>query len=189
MRNEVVQDVEQVHFVIGTDSPGAYDDDREAMVLLDAGLGGSMSSRIFQEVREKRGLAYSVGSYSLTYSAGGAFGVYGGTGAETWREVESLVREEMRKVREEGLTDLEIERTKLMIRGSLLMSLESTNSRMMRLGRQEMVYGRAIPPEEILARYDAVSSEQIMRIAQERLAEDSVNVTAIGPEEAFTVPV
>ena len=159
------------------------------MVLLDAGLGGSMSSRIFQEIREKRGLAYSIGSYSLTYSAGGAFGVYGGTGAETWREVESLVRKEMADVRESGLTNEELERTKLMIRGSLLMSLESTNSRMMRLGRQEMTYGRAIPPEEILARYDRVTTDEIVRVARERFAEDSINVTAIGPEEAFAVAV
>ena len=189
VRNEIADDVEQVHFVIGTDSPGAHDDDREAMVLLDAGLGGSMSSRIFQEVREKRGLAYSIGSYSLTYSVGGAFGVYGGTGAETWREVESLVREEMRKVREDGLTPEELERTKLMIRGSLLMSMESTNSRMMRLGRQEMTYGRAIPPEEILARYDAVTGDDIRRVAQGRLDPETINVTAIGPEEAFAAPV
>ena len=188
-RQEVAQDVEQVHFVLGTDAPSAYDDDREAMVLLDTALGGSMSSRLFQEIREKRGLAYSVGSYSLTYSPGGAFGVYGGTSPEHWRKVEALVREEFAKVRAEGITAEELARTKLMIRGSLLMSLESTSSRMMRLGRQEMVYDRAIPVEEILAKYDAVTLDDVRRIAGERLRDEAINVTAIGPEEAFATAV
>lgn len=184
-RREIADDVEQVHFVIGADAPGAYDDDREAMRLLDAALGGSMSSRLFQEIRERRGLAYSIGSYSLTYGPAGAFGVYGGTSAATWREVERLARLEMRKVREEGLADEEIERTKLMIRGALLMSLESTNSRMMRLGRQEMTYDRPIPVDETLARFDAVTAEDIRDVAERRLADDLIGVTAIGPEEAF----
>ncbi len=187
-RLEVSQDVEQVHFVIGADSPSAFDEDREAMVLLDTALGGSMSSRIFQEIREKRGLAYSVGSYHQTYSTGGAFGVYGGTGEETWREVETLAREEIAKVRADGLTEGEIERTKLMIRGSLLMSLESTSSRMMRLGRQELMYERAIPVEELLARYDAVTSDEITEAARAHLRDETLNVTAIGPEEAFATP-
>ena len=188
VRLEVAQDVEQVHFVVGADSPTAYDEDREAMVLLDTALGGSMSSRIFQEIREKRGLAYSVGSYHQTYSSGGAFGVYGGTAEDKWREVEGLIRQEIAGVRQEGLTEGEIERTKLMIRGSLLMSLESTSSRMMRLGRQELMYERAIPVEELLARYDAVTGEAITDAARKHLADETLNVTAIGPEEAFASP-
>jgi predicted Zn-dependent peptidase len=178
----VEKDVEQVHFCIGTDGTSVYDPELYTMIVLDAALGGSMSSRLFQEIREKRGLVYSVGSYTLNYGAGGAYTVYGGTGEEHWDLVQELTRAEFDKVMASGLDADELERTKRHISGNLVLSLESMSSRMMRMSRNELHHRREIAIEETLAKLDAVSNDAIVELAQRVLSEDRVSTTVIGPE-------
>ncbi|MFO0046777.1 MAG: M16 family metallopeptidase, partial [Armatimonadota bacterium] len=121
--NEVSKDTEQVHFCIGTDGISMYDEvDIPVMSILDSALGGSMSSRLFQEVRERRGLVYSIGSYTLTYGAGGAYTVYGGTSKKNWEEVKEITRREMDKVMQDGLSEAELERVKRSLAGNLVLA-------------------------------------------------------------------
>ncbi len=178
----VGKDVEQVHFCIGTDGTSLYDAELYTMSVFDSALGGSMSSRIFQEIREKRGLVYSIGSYALNYGSGGAYTVYGGTSPEHWPLVQELTRAEFDKVMKDGLGEDELARTKQHIKGNIVLSLEGMSSRMMRMSRNELTHQRDIPVEETLAKIDAVSNAQIMELANRILDEAKVNTTAIGPE-------
>ncbi len=180
-KNEIAKDVEQVHFCIGTDGVSIYDQDLYPMAVLDASLGGSMSSRLFQEIREKRGLAYSVGSYSLNYAAGGAFTVYGGTSPTNWEEVQQLVRAEFDKMMVSGLGEEELAKTKRQIAGHFVLSLESMSSRMTRNGRNELNHQREIPLEESLAKIEAVTNEDVRNLANRILDERLISTTAIGP--------
>lgn len=178
----VGKDVEQVHFCIGSDGCSIYDEqDIYTMAVLDAALGGSMSSRLFQEIREKRGLVYSVGSYTLSYGAGGAFTVYGGTSEKQWTQVQELVRKEFDKVISLGLEADEMERTKRHISGNLVLALEGMSGRMMRMSRNELHYEREISVEETLAKIAAVTSDKVTEMAARFLGEDRVSTTAIGP--------
>lgn len=177
----VAKDVEQVHFCIGSDGVSVYDDDLYSAAVLDSALGGSMSSRLFQEIREKRGLAYSVGSYCLNYSAGGAYTVFGGTGREMWEQVQELVHQELAKVRDSGLEADELERTKRNICGSLVLGLEGMSGRMMRNSRNEMLYGRFIPIEETMAKVEGVENDSIIELARRILDPGGISTTVIGP--------
>ena len=180
--NEVSKDTEQVHFCIGTDGISMYDEvDIPVMSILDSALGGSMSSRLFQEVRERRGLVYSIGSYTLTYGAGGAYTVYGGTSKKNWEEVKEITRREMDKVMQDGLSEAELERVKRSLAGNLVLALEGMNSRMMRMSRNEFNYERQITVEEALERLNKVTNSQVMELANRILAEERVSTTAIGP--------
>jgi predicted Zn-dependent peptidase len=143
-----------------------------------------MSSRLFQEIREKRGHAYSVGSYTLNYGAGGAYTVYGGTNLESWPLVQELVRQEFDKLMAEGLGADELERTKRNISGSIVLALEGMNGRMMRMSKNELHHEREIPVEETLAKIDGVTNEQIVEFARLILSEEKVSTTVIGPEDA-----
>ena len=180
--NEVSKDTEQVHFCIGTDGISMYDEvDIPVMSILDSALGGSMSSRLFQEVRERRGLVYSIGSYTLTYGAGGAYTVYGGTSKKNWEEVKEITRREMDKVMQDGLSEAELERVKRSLAGNLVLALEGMNSRMMRMSRNEFNYERQITVEEALERLNKVTNSQVMELANRILTEKRVSTTAIGP--------
>jgi predicted Zn-dependent peptidase len=180
--NEVSKDTEQVHFCIGTDGISMYDEvDIPVMSILDSALGGSMSSRLFQEVRERRGLVYSIGSYTLTYGAGGAYTVYGGTSKKNWEEVKEITRREMNKVMQDGLSEAELERVKRSLAGNLVLALEGMNSRMMRMSRNEFNYERQITVEEALERLNKVTNSQVMELANRILTEERVSTTAIGP--------
>ena len=180
--NEVSKDTEQVHFCIGTDGISMYDEvDIPVMSILDSALGGSMSSRLFQEVRERRGLVYSIGSYTLTYGAGGAYTVYGGTSKKNWEEVKEITRREMDKVMQDGLSEAELERVKRSLAGNLVLALEGMNSRMMRMSRNEFNYERQITVDEVLERLNMVKNSQVMELANRILAEERVSTTAIGP--------
>ncbi|MBI1756142.1 MAG: insulinase family protein [Fimbriimonas ginsengisoli] len=177
----VPRDVEQVHFCIGSDGCSLYDDDFYPMCVFDAALGGSMSSRLFQEIREKRGLVYAIGSYTLNYSAGGAYTVYGGTSPQTWDQVQELVRIEFAKVMKDGLDEGEMARTKRNLSGGLVLALEGMSGRMMRMSRNELNHGRDIPIEETLGKLEAVTNDQIIALARRTLDPVLVSTTAIGP--------
>lgn len=182
--NLIEKDVEQVHFCIGTDGTAVYDAELYTMIVLDAALGGSMSSRLFQEIREKRGLVYSVGSYTLNYGAGGAYTVYGGTSQEHWGLVQELVRTEFDNVMRDGLGADELERTKRHLSGNIVLSLEGMSSRMMRMSRNELHHGRDIPLDETLQKIASVTNDQIVALANRILSPDRVSTTAIGPFSA-----
>jgi len=128
-------------------------------------LGGSMSSRLFQNVREKRGLVYTISSGVTAYSDTGLVTVYAGTRAESAREVVRLTLEEIRRLRDERLGEEELRRAKDHVKGGLVLSLESSGARMNHLARQELYYGRQIPLDQILASIEAVSADDVRRVA------------------------
>lgn len=177
----VPKKVEQVHFCMGGDSVTLYDERRHAFGILDAILGGSMSSRLFQEIREKRGLAYAIGSYGALYREAGAFTIYGGTSLHTWKQVKEVVEKEITKIRSEEVSEEELERAKKMIKGSIVLGMESMSARMHRIAKNELVYGRDIPIEETLEKIEAVTPKEIQTLADDFLNPEKMTITAIGP--------
>lgn len=172
---------EQVHFCIGSQAFSHTDDERYPLTILDTVLGGNMSSRLFQEIREKRGLAYTIGSYSLSYMEGGLFAIYGGTSPQTFQQVVDLTRAEMAKVKAESITDEELAKAKTQIRGALVLGLESMRGRMMRMGKSLLYYGRVIPLEEITAKITSVTHDDIVRVARTLFDDRAVTMAAVGP--------
>ncbi len=175
--------VEQVHFCVGGDCINLLDERRATVSIMDAILGGSMSSRLFQEIREKRGLVYAIGSYSALYREAGSFVIYGGTSPSQWEQVKELILKELAKIRNEPVSVEELERTKQMIKGSIVLALEGMSSRMHRMARNEMVFGRDIPIEETIAKIDAVTPKNIQSLANEFLDEGDLTTTLIGSIE------
>lgn len=173
------RDLEQVHVLLGFDGVSFTDDDFYAASVLSALLGGGMSSRLFQEVREKRGLVYSVYSFLSAYGDGGTFGIYAGTGKDEVTELMPVVADEINKVRQ-AVTAEEVARARTQLKASILMSLESTSSRCEQLARQLMVYGRQVPTEEVVAKIEAVDEASVTRCA-ERIFTTQPTLTAIGP--------
>ncbi|MEX0808330.1 MAG: pitrilysin family protein [Dongiaceae bacterium] len=171
--------LEQVHLVLGFEGVGYRDPDYYGLSVLSSLYGGGMSSRLFQEIREIRGLAYSVYSFASSYHDGGLFGVYAGTSAEQVAEVATIATDELRFL-PERVTDVEIARARAQLRADLLMGRESTGSRAEQLSGQLFVYGRPMDTAEVLARIDAVDRDAVARIAQ-RLIASPPTVTSIGP--------
>ena len=174
---------EQVHFCYGSSAYPQKDDTRFALTLLDSILGGNMSSRLFQEIREKRGLAYSIGSYNVAYQEGGLFTVYGGTSPDTFEQVMDLTRTEIAKVKKENLLVDEVSKAKTQIRGALVLGLENMSSRMMRMGKNMLYFNRVIPIDEIRTKIDAVTMEDLSRVAHHVFDEDQMTLTSIGPSK------
>jgi predicted Zn-dependent peptidase len=173
------RELEQVHITLGFDGLAYDDDDFYTCSVLSALLGGGMSSRLFQEVREKHGLVYSIYSYQSSYTDGGLFGIYAGTGADEVRELMPLIADELNKVRV-SVDEEEVARARAQLKASILMSLESTSSRCEQLARQMQVYGRPVTAEEIVAKVDAVTPADVVRVA-ERLFSSTPTLSAIGP--------
>jgi predicted Zn-dependent peptidase len=173
---------EQANLILGTIGVCRTDERRFALGVLNSALGGGMSSRLFQEVREKRGLAYSVYSYTSQYSDTGTFGVYAGCQPGKIDEVLTICREEVAKVADRGLTDEELARGKGQLRGSMVLGLEDTGSRMSRIGKSELVYEELLSVDEVLAKIDAVSLDDIREIARSVL-DQPMTLTVVGPFE------
>ena len=173
------RDLEQVHLVLGFPGVPYEDPDQYAHSVFSTLLGGGMSSRLFQEVREKRGLAYSIYSFASPYTDSGIFGIYAGTGEREAKELLDVVCGEMLKVGS-TLEGGELERARAQGRASVWMSRESTSARCEQLGHQMLTYGRAIPPEEVVAKIDAVDEGAISRVAQ-RLLSGRPTFAALGP--------
>ena len=178
---------EQAHIVFGSEGLPRHDDDRHALAVLDTVLGGGMSSRLFQEVREKRGLAYSVYSYRSLFADTGSFVVYAGTTPQNTRTVMDIIRTEVESVVGEGITEVELDRAKGHLRGSLVLSAEDPGSRMNRLGRQQITTGEILSLDELIRRFDALTRQDIDRVARRVLDRDDFRVTVVGPfdEDAF----
>jgi predicted Zn-dependent peptidase len=174
---------EQVNLVLGVPGVDRNDPRRFALGVLNAALGGGMSSRLFQEVREKRGLAYSVYSYHSQYSDAGLFGVYAGCLPKKVDDVLDLCRAELQRVCYRGVTSEELDRGKGQLRGSLVLGMEDTGSRMNRIGKSELVYGEMLSLDEILSRIESVTLEDIEHVASD-LLETAPTLAVIGPFDA-----
>lgn len=173
------RDLEQVHLVLGFQGVGYGDPDFYPMSVLSTLLGGGMSSRLFQEAREKRGLVYSIYSFPTSYSDTGLFGIYAGTGEKEVEELVPLVCEQLRGVASD-VADAEISRARAQLKSGMLMALESTSSRCEQLARQLMVFGRPIPTAESIANIQAVDRSAVMRAAQ-RLLYGTPTLASLGP--------
>jgi predicted Zn-dependent peptidase len=175
---------EQTYLMLGVEGTSSSDDRRYPLSVLDAILGGGMASRLFQEIREKRGLVYSVYSMHNAYRPGGTFAVSAATRPQNAAEVIALVRAELASLVESGVTADEIARAKEHLKGGLLLALESTNTRMMRLGRSELNVGRHIPASEVAARIEAASKPEIDALAASMFGGASAALTVVGPVDA-----
>jgi predicted Zn-dependent peptidase len=178
---------EQAHICVGTAGLARSDPRRYAFSVVNDAVGGGMSSRLFQEIREKRGLVYSVYAYHSMFARTGAFVVYAGTTPSKARDVLAIVQEQLQDVSDSGLTDEEVERSKSHIKGAMVLSLEDTSSRMSRLGKSEIAHGEVITLDEVLEKLDAVTAEECREVAADVLSRPR-SVTVIGPfeEDAFT---
>ncbi len=175
------KDTEQAHLVIGAQGLSVREDRRYVLAVLDTLLGGGMSSRLFQEVREKRGLVYSVYTFQAAYREAGLFAAYAGTSPENVRSCIDVIAEEFGRVRDERVSAEELSCAKEHIKGSLTLSLEASSSRMIRLGRNEFALGRDVTPEEIEQRVDEVSADDVQALARELLAEERLGLCVLGP--------
>jgi predicted Zn-dependent peptidase len=172
--------LEQVHFVLGGAGLRQDAPDRYVLYLLNTIVGGSMSSRLFQEVRERQGLVYSIYSGNAAFRDSGLFYVYAGTEPARFATVLGLVLGEIRKLRQGGVTLDELDRAKEHLKGSLMLSLESTSSRMTRIAKQELYFGQYFSLDEITSAVDAVSIEDVMALI-DRLFGERLSLVALGP--------
>jgi predicted Zn-dependent peptidase len=181
-RTEVhLRDLEQVHICLAAPGLSLVDERRYALSLLNTILGGNMSSRLFQEIRERRGLAYAIYSYVSSYVDTGMFGVYGGVEPCNVRQTVALMLEPMVELRRRPVEASELNDAKEYTKGSLLLSLESADNQMVRLAQNEINFGGHIPLESVMNRIDAVRAEEIQALAAEILRPDRFALTLLGP--------
>ncbi|HEV2176348.1 MAG TPA: pitrilysin family protein [Terriglobia bacterium] len=181
IRHRHKKNLEQVHICAGTPAYPQAHEKRFAAYILNTVLGGGMSSRLFQNIREKRGLAYAVFSGLNTYRDAGCLSVYAGTATANARTVVQLISEEFGRLKSTLLPEEELQRAKDYLKGSTLLSLESTMSRMSNLARQEMYFGRYISLDEIAQCVDAVTAEDVRGVARELLDAKKIALTVLGP--------
>ena len=174
------KDLEQVHLCFGAPGISQIDEDRYPVHLMNSALGGGMSSRLFQEVRERRGKAYTVYSFLTSYRDCGYAGVYVGTSAEWVDEVTDCVRKEMARVAREGLTPTELARVKTQMKGGMQLGLETSDSRMSRIAKNDIYYGRDVPIAEVAARFDAVTNDDVVRVASRLFGSGVLQLTVLG---------
>lgn len=179
---------EQAHLCISLPGFQVGHKDMYSLILLNNVLGGSMSSRLFQEIREERGLAYSVYSYHSSYKEAGSFTIYTGTAPEHVGQVFDIVSHILRDVADKGITDKELNKGKEQLKGSLMLSLESTNSRMSRIGKNELLLGRHLTLDEIIAKIDAVSHDSVLEVAKQMFRSE-LALAMVSPLEGFPANV
>jgi len=172
--------LEQVHICIGAPGISQVAGQRYAGYLMNTALGGGMSSRLFQEVREKRGLAYSVYSFLSSYIDAGYLGIYVGTSPEKVEEVVSIILAELKGLKRDGLHPDELSRVKNQLKGNLLLGLETSDSRMSRIAKNEIYYGADVAPAEIAARIDATTNDEIVALAEQLVRPEAMAVTLLG---------
>lgn len=174
------KDLSEVHICIGVKGLPQASPDRYVLYLLNAIIGAGVSSRLFQEVREKRGLAYSIYSFIAPYIDTGVWAVYAGTAKKRAAEVIELIVKEVKEIRD-TVTPNELQRAKNQLKGNLMLGLESTNNRMQNIARQEIYYGRYFSPEEITKEIDAVTMGQIRELSEVLFKGNAIALTALGP--------
>lgn len=181
------RELEQAHLILATPWPSARDEDRYAASLLGSVIGGGTSSRLWQSVREERGLAYSVGAAAHGFTDSGMFQIYAGTSPAQLDEVLDLALAELRRVVREPVGADELQLAKDQAVASILLGLESTSARAGSLARQEITHGRRITPDEIIARLEAVTPEDMQRVARARFTSDTLALGALGNLNGFRV--
>jgi len=174
------RELEQVHFVVGFKGVHFDDPDFYPLQMFSTVLGGGMSSRLFQEVRERRGLAYSIFSFASAYVDSGIFGIYAGAGRDQMDELVPVMAAETMACRS-GISQEETDRARAQLKSGLLMSLESTSSRCERLARHMLIFGRPIPIDEMVRELDAVTPDDLHRVAERVLGSGPPTVAALGP--------
>jgi predicted Zn-dependent peptidase len=184
---EKKRDLEQVHLCVGVPSVPLGHEDRFGVAVLNNLLGGGMSSRLFQNIREKRGLAYAVFSEITPYSDAGMLTVYAGSGKETVGQVLDLIVGEFRDLKKSLVTEEELTRSKNHLKGSLMLSLESTSARMSNLARQELYFRRFYSLDEILDSIEAVTREQLQSLARQYFRAEDTAVTVLGNLNGFAL--
>lgn len=175
------KELEQIHLCVGGEAPSLTSPKRFASILLNTILGGNMSSRLFQEIRERLGLAYAVHSFGCSYLDTGLLGVYVATDRERVGEVLEVVGRELRKIREGEISTSDLKAAQEHLIGGLYLSSEGTESRMMRLAKNELVYGRYVPHEEVVASLQAVQADEVIQVANEVFGPGRVSMAALGP--------
>ncbi len=175
--------IQQAHLVLGTRAFGARDDRRTTLSVLNTILGGGMSSRLNQNIREKYGWCYSVYSFVNVQTDSGDLGVYIGTDASRLDRSRVLIEREMAKLAETPVSDRMLTRAKHQLKGSIVLGLESTSNRMQRLGRVELVYGRLSTVDEVVAEIDAVTAEGVRALAAELFAPDRISSATLLPSD------
>jgi predicted Zn-dependent peptidase len=178
------KDTEQAHLTLGFPGLPVKDELMYSLILLNNILGGSMSSRLFQEIREKQGLAYSVFSYHISYVESGLLTIYAGTGNEQLAQLKQTIEQTLEELIDNGITDKELHNSKEQLKGNLVLGLESTNSRMSRNGRNELILQRHRSVDEIIERVDAVSHESVQQVIDELFQSKpaSALITASNPD-------
>jgi len=177
------KETEQYHVAMGSLGLPAKSEDRYAMSVLNTVLGGGMSSRLFQEVREKRGLAYAVYSYHQGYSDAGAIKMYVGSTTGNVEEAVKVISEQLTRIREESVSNEELDRTKEQLKSSTILALECTAARMNRIGRSIITGAELLTPEEISTRIEAVTTDDIRRLANDHLKLENMYLAAVGPKK------
>jgi predicted Zn-dependent peptidase len=186
--NTVEKSLEQVHLCLGTRSLPQNHSDRFESYLLNAILGGSMSSRLFQKVREEQGLAYSIYSYLNCHSDAGALILYAGTSPEEASLVAAIMLKELKRFKEEPVTDDELQSAREQLKGQLLLSMESTDNRMTRLAKNEIYLGRNPSVKEVLAEFDQVTAVAIQKLADNILRDDYLTLQLVGRVDEVDFP-
>jgi predicted Zn-dependent peptidase len=184
---EAKRDLEQVHVCLGVPSVPLAHESRFGVAVMNNLLGGGMSSRLFQNIREKQGLAYAVFSELTPYSDAGMLTVYAGTAKETVGQVIDLIVKEFRELKEARVGEEELLRAKNHLKGSLMLSLESTSARMSNLARQELYFRRFYSLDEILAGIETVTREEVQLLAQKFFRSEQIAITVLGPLNGFTL--
>jgi predicted Zn-dependent peptidase len=177
----LVRPTEQVHFCIGCEGLSITDDDWWALTLVDCAFGGGMSSRLFQEVREKRGLVYNIGSYLASYRSAGLLVANGGATPARWPTVRDLVRSEVERMCDKGVAEAELERARHQVKGGMALALENTSFRMRRIGMSALYFQRVIPIAEVLGSLDAVTAQRATEVARRVFCAQSLHLAAVGP--------
>jgi predicted Zn-dependent peptidase len=177
------KDTEQFHICLGGPGLNRADERRFALAILDSIFGGSMSSRLFLEVREKRGLAYAVGSYTQQYVDGGLVGLYVGTREDNVDEACEVIATELGRLHTDGITEEELERAREHVKGRMVLSSESTAARMSRIGKAVLFDTPLFTMDEMLARVDGVTVKQVAELADELYAPEALSAAAIAPSE------
>jgi predicted Zn-dependent peptidase len=177
------KDTEQFHICFGGPGIDRRDERRYALSIVDAVFGGSTSSRLFREVREKRGLAYAVGSYTQQYADSGLIGIYVGTREDNVQESCEIIGRELASLHAEGISDEELARAKEHVKGRIVLSSESTAARMARIGKALLFDTPLLSLDELLAKVDAVTLDDVAELGRELYAPESLSAAAIAPSE------
>ncbi|MCJ7832901.1 MAG: insulinase family protein [Deltaproteobacteria bacterium] len=182
------KELEQVHVTWAAKAPAAADPRRYAGTLLNVIMGGNMSSRVFQEVREKRGLAYSIYSFLSAFRDTGMWGIYTAVAKETLTQTLKVIGQELRKLKKGELDSAELDAAKEFVKGGILLGAESSDNRMTRIAKNELMFGRDIPFEEVLDDLNKVSADEIVSLADEILQPDQFSLVSLGPVNDGDLP-